>query len=225
MIDRVAGGRLICGIVSAENGTLVGARRAAAPSNKKWVLRVHSETGAKGIIMTVHRNGNPSAGCHTRKIAEFRETNMRLAANVTHRITRPAKVTIADVTVSENFRTLACTRTHHDPVLNGNGDPVLDEDENPATTIRIENFERTVPPRFVVTAVLDKPATNGLTLDFDEPEGWADDVHYSYFPLPDLSGMSQEEIAAAVHRAECKDDRSRGVATYASSGASQPFLK
>ena len=226
MIDRVAGGNLICGIVSAENGTMVGARRTAAPSNKRWVVRVHPETGAKDIILTIHRNGNPNAACDTRKITEFGETNMRLAASVTHTITRPPQITMADVTVSEDLRTLQCTRTHHDPVLDGDGNPVVDEDNNPVTTPRIENFERhNFPSHFVLTAILDKPAKNGLTLDFDEPEGWAEDVHYVYYPLPDLSGMSQEEIAAAVHRAECKNDRSRGTATYVSRRASQRWFK
>ena len=168
MIDRVAGGNLICGIVSAENGTMVGARRTAAPSNKRWVVRVHPETGAKDIILTIHRNGNPNAACDTRKITEFGETNMRLAASVTHTITRPPQITMADVTVSEDLRTLQCTRTHHDPVLDGDGNPVVDEDNKPVTTPRIENFERhNFPSHFVLTAILDKPAKNGLTLDFD----------------------------------------------------------
>ena len=207
MIDRVAGGRLICGIVSAENGTLIGARRAEAPSNKKWVVRVHPETGAKDILMTVHRNGNPSAACDTRKRVEFGETNMRLATSVSHAITRPSQITIADVTVSEDLRTLQCTRTHHDPVLDGEGDPVLDEDDSPTTTTRIENFQRIVPSRFLITAVLDKPAQNGMTLDFDPPAGWDDDVDYGYVVLPDdLLEMSAADRAAAIHKAECRNN-------------------
>ena len=204
MIDRGTGNQRICGIVSAENGTLVGARRDAAPSNKKWVLRARADTGAKDVILTVHRNGNPDSACLTRKRVEFGDRNMRLAANVSYRVQRPPQVTIADVTVSEGVRTLDCTRTHEETVSDGQG--------GETTTTRIEHFQRTVQSRFLLTAVLDKPAVNRFTLNFDEPAGWGDDVHYGYVRLPDnLLDMSKEDATAAIHAAECRDNRYSGA--------------
>ena len=208
MIDRVSGGRRTCGVVSAENGTLLGARREEPPSNKKWVVKVRPETGAKDIIMRVHRNGNPSSACHTRKVVRFGgDRNMRLQASATHHITRPPQMTIADVRVRETERTLQCTRVHHDPVLDENDEPVFVDGE-PVTEERIENFERTVPPRFLLTARLDKPARNALSLYFNEPAGWTDDVGYGYVPLPaNIAEMSAEDAAAAIHQAECRNNR------------------
>ena len=211
MIDRGTGNRRVCGIVSAQNGTLIGVRRSDPPSNKKWVLRVRADTGAKDVILTVHKDGNPDSACRTRRIAQFGDQNMRLEADVTHRIRRPPQVTIADVTVTEGARTLECTRTHNDPVLDSENMPVLDTDGNPVTTPRIENFQRAVQSRFLLTAVLDRPAVNRLTLSFDEPAGWRDDVHYGYVPLPDdLLEMSEEDAATVIHEAECRDNRYSG---------------
>ena len=211
MIDRGTDNRRICGIVSAENGTLIGVRRADPPSNKKWVLRVRADTGARDIILTVHKDGNPDSACRSRKIAQFSDQNMRLEADAIHRIRRPPQVTIADVTVSEDPRTLECTRTHNDPVLDAEGVQVIDAEGNRVTTPRIENFQRAVQSRFLLTAVLDRPAVNRFRLSFDEPAGWRDDVHYGYVPLPDdLLEMSDEDAAAAIHEAECRDNRYSG---------------
>ena len=207
MIDRVSGGRRTCGVVSAENGTLIGARREGPPSNKKWVVKVRPETGAKDIIVRVHRNGNPDSACHTRKIVQFGgDRNMRLARSITHHITRPPQITIADVTVREEKRTLQCTLIHHDVVFDENNMPVLDAEGEETTTERIENFERTVPPRFLLVAKLDKRAANALTLYFNEPAGWTDDVGYGYVPLPaNIAELPAEEAAAVIHEAECRN--------------------
>ena len=188
MYDRMESGRRICGIVSARNGTVLGARRLEGPSNKKWRLKVKPTSGAKDITLTAYRNGNPSSACHVRKSARFGgNRNMRVQANATKTIHKPPQVTIADVTVNEQARVVSCTK---------NG----------------QTFNRTIAAQLAITATLSRTSVlANTTVHFDPPAGFTDDVSRQYFNLPDTSGMSEAQAQAAIREAECNASRYTGA--------------
>ena len=211
MIDRVENGRRICGVVSATNGTMVGARRLNPPSNKKWVVRAKPETGAKDIILTVHKDGNPSSACQVSKKLLFGpDSGLLLQSDATQRIDKPPPVTIAGASADETLTEYECSRTVHDPVVDENDVPVLDENDVPVTTPRVVNFKRSVPQHLVITATLSTWARGNLILYVDPPSGFTDDVGLKFYNLPDTSNLTDAEATEALRRTHCHAHRYHG---------------